>query len=525
VLNNTFTATYNTNLTSDLSLNVDAGFDMRHDRYAQNGIKSTQQIVFGLFDHSNFISTDYNDEGGNDLDYKSEEIREGVFGQAVVGYKEFLFLTGVARNDWVSTLEAANRTQFYPGVSASFIPTSALEFLKTSKAINYLKLRIGYATSAHFPTPYNTRPYLNLATNSFIDKSGNVINQASIPNQVPNPNLKPELLQEKEAGIEGKFFDNRVSLDLTGYFRTAKNQILNQQLDASTGYSYSTVNAGAVDNKGIELGLGYTVIRNKDWTWDLNANFTLNRSKVHDIPSNIKNIEINGGGYSNLGGFAINGKPLGILQGSYTQRDTKSGKKIVDANGYFLGSSDIAIIGDPTPKYKLTGITTLSYRSISFRMQWDYTRGGAMFSNTVRTMLARGVTKDTDFDRTQPYTIPNTVLQDGTPNTIQQSVDNIYFNSYGFGPNSESIWDATVIRLREMSLSYGLPAKLLKNTPFGMASLSLSGTNLWYLAPNFPKYTRFDPESNSLGVSNAKGIDLFAGPSSRRFGASLRLTF
>ena len=158
-------------------------------------------------------------------------------------------------------------------------------------------------------------------------------------------------------------------------------------------------------------------------------------------------------------------------------------------------------------------------------MQWDYSRGGQMFSNTVRTLLSRGLTKDTDFDRALPYTIPNTVKQDGTPNNIQQSVDNIYFNAYGFGPNSVTLWDATVIRLREISLAYQFPQSWLKKTPFGSASLSLSANNLWYLAPNFPKYTRFDPESNSLGVSNARGIDLFAGPSSRRIGASLKVQF
>ncbi|GGB13359.1 SusC/RagA family TonB-linked outer membrane protein [Puia dinghuensis] len=525
VLNNSVFINYSTPLGENFTLDAEAGYDLRHDNYSQNGLKSTQQIVFGLFDHSNFISHDINDEGGGDLDYKSEEIREGAFGQATVAYKEFLYLTGSARNDWVSTLEPAHREQFYPGVSASFIPTSVLAFLQKSKTVNYLKLRLSYATSAHFPTPYNTRPYINLSTNSFVDKNGNVINVASIPNQVPNPNLQPELLKETEAGIEGKFFDSRITVDLTGYFRTAHNQILNRQLDASTGYSYTTINAGSVDNKGIEASLTYTVIRNKNWTWDLTGNFFLNRSKVHDLPADIKQIELAGGGYTNLGGFAINGKPLGVLQGSYTQRDAKSGKKIVDNNGYYLGSSDIAVIGDPTPAYKLTGISVLTWRYLSFRVQVDYTRGGKMWSNTTRTMLARGVTKDTDFDRTLPYTIPNTVKQDGTPNDIQQSVDNIYFNSYGFGPAGESVWDATLIRLREASLAFSMPARMLKGTPFGAASLNISGTNLWYLAPNFPKHTRFDPEVNSLGITNAKGLDFFAGPSSRRFGASLRLSF
>ena len=240
---------------------------------------------------------------------------------------------------------------------------------------------------------------------------------------------------------------------------------------------------------------------------------------------NIKLIELNGGGFTNLGAFALNGKPLGVLEGNYTQVDPKSGKKIVDANGYYLSSSDIGIIGDPTPKYKLTGISTLSWRYLSFRIQVDYTRGGQLWSNTVRTMLARGVTKDTDFDRSIPLTLPNTVKQDGTPNNILQSVDNIYFNSYGFGPAGEQIWNATIFRIREAALTFNVPQKILKNTPFGSASFDVSGSNLFYVAPYFPKHTRFDPEINSLGVTNAKGLDFFAGPSSRRLGASLKLSF
>jgi TonB-linked SusC/RagA family outer membrane protein len=524
IFNNTFSATYNTSLGQNFTLNVDAGYDSRHDTYNQNGLLTSQQIVFGLFNHSNFIAPSVNDEGGNPLEYKTEEIRDGVYAQANAGYKDFLYLTASARNDWVSTLEANNRQKLYPSVSASFIPTSSLDFLRESKAVNYLKFRVSYATSAHFPTPYNTRGYLNETANAFVPPSGTAVTTASIPNQVPNPNLKPELLKEYEAGVEGRFFDNRISLDLTGYFRTSNNQILNRQLDASTGYNSSTINAGAVDNKGIELALGYVVVRSKDWRWELNGNFFLNRSRVHNMPADILQIEI--GGYAGgPGSYAINGYPLGILQGSYVQTDPKTGKGLVDDNGYYLGSSDIHPIGDPNPKYKLTGISTLSYKFLSFRMQWDYTHGGMMWSNTVRTLLARGVTKDTDFDRSLPYTIPNTETQNFEPNTIQQSVDNIYFNAYGFGPSSVTVWDATVIRLREASLSFAFPPNLLKGSPFGSASLTFSGQNLWYVAPYFPKYTRFDPESNSLGVSNAKGLDLFAGPSSRRFGASLRFQF
>lgn len=158
-------------------------------------------------------------------------------------------------------------------------------------------------------------------------------------------------------------------------------------------------------------------------------------------------------------------------------------------------------------------------------MQWDYTQGGDMYSTTVRTLLARGLTKDTDFDRTKGYIMPG-VKQDGTPNDYVQDASNVYFNSYGLGANEISVWDATVIRLRELSLSYAFPDMLLKKTPFGAASVTVSGQNLWYLAPNFPKYTNFDPETSSFSVGNgARGMERLTAPSSRRIGVSLRVSF
>jgi len=523
ILNHLLFVTYNGKLNTNFSLEANVGADFGKKTFSRDGLKSTYQTVYGLFNHGNFTSHDIYSEGGAVIDYNWEKITAGAYFHGSLGYRDYLYLTVEGRNDWVSTLEKKNRTLFYPGVSASFIPTSAIESLKGSKAINYLKLRVGFSTSAHFPDPYNTRPSLAIATNAFVDLNGNVVNVGAIPNRLPNPNLKPELLKETEAGIEGKFWDNRISLDLTAYYRTSTDQILDRQLDPSTGSTVTQVNAGSVDNKGIEAGLGVTVFRNKDWTWDLNGVFTLNRSKVHDMPDDIKQIVT--AGFTNLGTFAINGQPLGVLQGNYRQVDAKTGKYIVDDNGYYLGSSDIGIIGDPNPKYKLTGISTLTYKNISFRMQWDYTHGGVIWSNTVRTMLSRGLTKDTDFDRKLPYILPNTVKSDGSPNDYQQSVDNIYFNAIGFGPSDVTTWDATLIRLRELSVSFSLPARLLDKTPFGSISLVLTGNNLWYLAPNFPKYTRFDPESNSLGVTNYKGLDLFAGPSARRYGGSIRVTF
>ncbi|MGE5106216.1 MAG: SusC/RagA family TonB-linked outer membrane protein [Sphingobacteriales bacterium] len=525
IWDHTLIANYIKSLGSDWNLNVDAGANLREDAYVQSGLKSTQQLVFGLFDHSNFISHEnIAEDGFADLDFSTREKRFGLFAQAVGAFREYLYLTVGGRESWTSTLEKNNRSIFYPSVSASFIPTTAIEGLKASKVINYLKVRVGYSTSARFPSAYNTRTALSIQTNAFVDKSGNAVNINAISDRLANQDLKPELLREAEAGVEAKFINNRLNLDLTFYKRTSKDQILDRQLDQSTGYQVVAVNAGSVYNKGIELALGYNVIKKRDLSWQLDANFTLNRSKVYDLPDDIKQIVISG--FSNLGTFAINNQPLGVLQGTYVERDnTKGGQLIVDNLGNYLVSTDIKVIGDPTPKYKLTGISTLTYKSFSFRMQWDYTRGGDFYSTTARALLARGLTKDTDFDRSKGYILPG-VKQDGTPNDIVQDATNIYFNSFGFGASDRSIWDATLIRLRELSISYALPDAILKKTPFGAASLTISGQNLWYNAPNFPKYTNFDPETSSFSVGNgARGLERLTAPSSRRIGASLRVSF
>ncbi len=515
-------AQYDNNFSKDWNLHIDAGINLRQDKYRQDGMKSTQQLVYGLFNHGNFVNHENLGEDGSNLDFRSEEKRFGVFVNGTLGYKDYVYLNLGARESWVSTLEAKNRNIFYPSGSLSFIPTSVMESLKGSKVVNYLKLRIGYATSARFPDPYQTRTALQIFTNAFVDPFGNKINLNAIPNRLPNPDLKPELLSEYEAGVEGRFWHSRINLDLTLYNRISKDQILDRQLDPSTGYTVTAVNAGQVTNKGIEIGLGLTVIKTKDWNWQLDGNYTLNKSKVSDLPDDIKQIIY--AGYTNLGNAAINGKPLGVILGSKITRDSTKGiQRVVGADGYYITDPEIGIIGDPNPKYKLTGISTLSYKQLSFRMQWDYTVGGDMLSLTTASLLARGLTKETDFDRSLPLILPG-VKEDGTPNDIQVSPTSLYFNTYFFSEEFE-VWNATVIRLREISLSYSLPAKWLSKTPFGSISLIASGQNLFYYAPNFPHHVHFDPETSSLGVSNGRGLELLTGPSSKRYGASIRVTF
>ena len=524
IWDHTIFANYNKRLSNDFDLNVDAGVNSRRYSYDQTGLTSTQQLVYGIFNHANFVSHVTGSEDGGGLNYTQQTLSIGAFAQGTLGYKDYAYLTVGGRNSWSSTVEPNNRSIFYPSVALSYIPTSSIEALKNSKTINYLKVRVGYSTSANFPDPYSTRPSLLIGTKVFTTNSGNDVNVNALPSKLANPNLKPELLNEIEAGIEGRFFKSKLTVDLTLYSRTSKDQILRRDLDPSTGYTYTNINAGNVANKGIELQIGYNVIEHKDWKWRLEALYNLNQSNVSDIPKDIAQIGI--AGYSNQGTVAKNGYAYGVIIGNYFQRDAKTGQRLVGADGNYVYSNDVKVIADPNALYKLTGISTLTYKAFSFRMQWDYSVGGDVFSGTAGALLSRGVTRDTQFDRALPMILPG-VDANGVKNTVQISATQAYYQNglAGTGVTETSIYDATFIKLREASLSYRLPSKLLSKTPFGDLTFSLSGTNLWYFAPNFPKYVHYDPEASATGVGNGRGYEALTGPSARRYGASIRVSF
>jgi TonB-linked SusC/RagA family outer membrane protein len=522
IVDHNFVVNYQKIIGKDWNLNADAGINLRDDTYSQTGIKSTGQLVFGLFNHSNFTNHEAVNEDNNIMDFSSKVKRLGLFINSTIAFREFLYFTAGARQSWISTLEKNNRGILYPSVALSYIPTTHIEALRNSNYVSYLKLRVSSASSARFSDPYQTRAALNILTNAFVTKEGKVINNNSIPNLYPNPDLKPELLQEYEAGLEAKLLKNRIGIDLTYFIRTSKNQILQRNLDPGTGYTATSINAGDVVNKGIELALGFAPVKTKKVTWQIDINYTRLRNEVKNLPDDIK--EVNFAGFSTIGNYAVNGRPLGILKGFGPKIDLKSGKFVVGSDGQYIQDNQIREIANPLPNYRSSLINTITWQDFSFRMQWDYTNGGQMYAQTPGTLLARGLTNDTKFDRTQPVILPG-VKADGSPNDILISPTAAYFNTYIGNPGYFNVWDATLIRLRELSLSYSLPAAALRKLPFGRVAFTISGQNLWYRAPNFPRHTNFDPETSSLGVGTGRGIELLTGPSSRRFGASLQITF
>ena len=520
IWDHTFLSTFKYELSKDFNLDVNIGANASSVVFSQQGVYSTDQIVFGVIKHFNFRSQSNNSPFSGNIQFDSKENIMGLYGTATLGYKNFAYLTVSGRNDWASTLETGSNTLFYPSASASVIMTQAFPSIKDI-GLNYLKFRGGYGQSAGFPSPYSTRNTLGLNSQAFVDVNGNVTSTNAVSNRLGNADLKPESIEEIELGLESKFWNNRASLDVSVYKKNTNDLITDRTLDRSTGFSVTRINAGELETEGLEIDFGIMPVQTDDFSWELNANFSAYESTVISLPDGIDQLGMTG--FTDLGNFAIAGEPFGVIQGYAVSRDA-NGNSIIDSNGDYIVSNDISIIGDPNPDWTTNVVNTISYKGFSFSADWAYRHGGDIYSRTAAALVGRGITTDTDIDRQQTYILPG-VTQTGVVNTTQITATNLYFNNLGFSGDDLKVWDGSTIRLREVSLSYRLSDKMLERTPFGSVSFTVSGQNLWYKSVNFPPGTNFDTNVVGTGVGNGLGLDFLNGPSSKRYGFSLKATF
>jgi TonB-linked SusC/RagA family outer membrane protein len=497
------------------------GGNSRYDTYAQNGVASQGQLAFGLFRHSNFTNSSSNDAySGGGLNFTQEERRMGIYANITLDYSNYLFFNLSARNDWTSTVEPENRRILYPGASVSFLPSTAFNW--NSSTINDLKLRLGYGTSAGFPSPYRTRNILNQSARAF-ERDGAVTQTHSVSNLLGNPNLKPELHEETEFGIEAVMFNNKLKFDLSLYQKNTRDLITEAPIDPATGFTETAINIGKIRNRGIEFQATVTPVSTASgFAWNSTINWGLYRSKTIELGGGLEEIVV--AGFTTLGNFAIPGQPFNIIKGVGFERDEQTGQPIVLSNGLYKPSAELKILGDPNPAWTGSWINSFTYKGFTLNAMMEYRHKGAIFSNTVTATLARGVTKDPVVDRELTFIMPG-VKEDGTPNDIQITASDYFFAGYQGATDEPNVFDGSMIRLRELSLGYQIPSNLMSKTPFKRASIALSGTNLWFLALNFPPNMNYDVDVLGTGVGNGLGFDFVTGPSSRRFGGTVTLTF
>ena len=504
-------------LDDDWSVTFNAGAESVGREYDRNGVRSTGQNVFNVLRHYNFNSQE-------EIEFYSRRNVLGVFAQAAFDYQDYLYFTLASRTDWVSNLSEENRSITYPSASISFVPTSVLDF--GNLPIDFLKVRASYGTSATYPGGYPIASTLSLNTKDFKVDGVEVITNTT-GSQLGNTGLKPELLAELEFGLEANLFDNRLSAEISYFNRETTDLIITQPLDPSTGYTSTRTNIGEISATGWEVDLNADWIRGDKFNWNTSVNYTTNQAIVEDLGQNTDQIVY--AGFSTRGNAAIPGLPLTSMIGTSVARDD-SGRPLVDASGSYRTNNDTnyktnkyALIGDSNPDFIANIGNTITYGNLSLNVLFNASIGGDMYSSFIMTLLGRGITTDT-LDRELPYILPG-VLADGSPNNKMIDNATTYFGNLILGGDELRTWDASVLRLSEVSLTYDIPSSWLDKTPFGAASISAQGFNLWYDAYNTPDGINYDPNIAGLGVGNGSGFEYFNGVSARRYGVSLKLTF
>lgn len=462
-------------------------------------------------------------------DYYEKRRLMGAFLDLTLGYKSWAFLGFTARNDWSSTLPKDNRSYFYPAVTGSFVFSDAFDI--QNNIFSFGKIRAGWAKVGRDADPY----YLYNVYALGDPFRGETITAAS--SSAGNNRLKPEFTEELELGTQLEFFGRRLSFDFTWYNKVSTNLIAPVQLPNSSGFVQIFDNFGKIRNRGVELSVNAIPVDINGFKWEIGANFTKNKNEVLELKEGVDRLQL-AGVLTSVGPYAEVGKPFGYLRGEKDLRDDEGNLLINPSTGLLIKDPEQDMVGDPNPDFRVGINTNLTYKGFFLAAQFDWTQGGDIYSTTINSYLGRGVTKDTE-DREHIVVIPGYYGDPNTgkpildasgnkiANTTKVIVDDLYFGE-SFGSNCATEWqiyDATVYRLRELTFGYNFPKSWLKNTPIGSLMLSVSGNNLWYFAPNVPKYTNFDPAVNSYGTSSTQGIELAAAPTSKRWTVNLKVTF
>lgn len=446
-----------------------------------------------------------------------------VYAQASVGYNNFVYLEVSGRNDWSSTLPSGENSYFYPAVSLSLL-VNELGGLKDVSWLSLLKVRGNYAQVG------NDAPAYSLTSTYSQNTSWGDYALFSVNSTLQNPELRPERTTSWEFGIEANLFQSRVGLDIATYSANSFDQIMPVIVSPTTGVSRRWVNGGEIQNKGWEIGITGTPVRSKDWNWDIGVNWWTNKNEVLSLYEGVDNLLI----YS-AWDVSINaqvGQPYGTIRGTdfvYT-----NGQKTVDENGYYMKSSSDTAIGDINPDWKMGISSNLSWKQLSLYFLVDFQQGGDIYSINTKYGQATGLYEETagNNDKGVPmrdpvddgggYRYENTVFADGTTNDIYVNASRwgraFYYNN---SPTARYVFDASYVKLREMALTYSLPASVLKNTVLSNVSFSLIGRNLWIISKNVD---HFDPEFQ-LSSGNQQGIETGSYPTARTYGFSVKVGF
>ena len=468
----------------------------------------------GTFQITDFIWMGNGDKREASESFYKKEI-QSVFGNASLSWKSMLYLDVTGRNDWSSTLPAETRSYFYPSVGVSWIFTQMLNKMGHNTGIlSFGKIRASWAQVGNDTDAYMLRDYYNIS----YDIKGGIFN-ASNEDWMANPNLKNETINSWELGLELKAFENRVGVDVAYYKKNAKDQILKIDVPSATGFKKKMINAGNIENKGVEVAFNATpYISESGFQWDTQLNWSKNINKVISLTDDTKEQILSDASVSFLKIVAHEGGAYGDIYGYAYQRDD-NGNIIIGADGVPLRTDDMVLLGNNQPKWMMGWSNTLSYKNFVLNFMFDMRYGGDVYMGSIRAGASSGNLEMT-LDGRDGMVVPG-VLADGTPNTKSITAQ-AYWNGLSSNNVTEAyMYDATNIRLRELSLGYNFPRTMLAKTPFTSARLSFVARNLFMI---YSKTKGFDPEA-AYTSGNAQGIEYGSMPTMRSLGFNINLAF
>lgn len=464
----------------------------------------------------------------------SELIRRkmnSLYGSLQLNWDGYLFLDVTARNDWSSTMSKDNRSYFYPSVSLSGVISDMLPKIggNMPEWFTFAKVRASYAEVGNDLDPYQL--YNNYTVGK--DENGNT---TAAPGQILfDSSVRSELIKSWEAGLDVRFLQNRLGLDFAWYKTNATRQLLNLPLDPFAGYSSRKVNAGNIQNEGLEISLNGAIFQSPDmqgFNWNATAQFSLNRNKIIDLYPGVTLYDIK----------TLDAIQIVAAQGSYygdiygqtflrvTDKDSPHyGKVIVGDDGLPLISAEKSKVGNQSPDWMLGLTNSFSYKGFNLSFLVDFRIGGDIYSATASNLFVRGNAAGTVVNgERQDFVVPNTVVRkDGgyVENNVPVTHQN-YWERIGstgnYGLPEVFTYDATNIRLRNITLGYTFNRAMLKKTPFLRLNLSATCNNVWMIHYNLPG---IDPESVSATNTNATGFENGAAPTSRSFTFNVTVGF
>ncbi|SDL56572.1 TonB-dependent receptor domain-containing protein [Chryseobacterium taihuense] len=492
-------AHYN-NRFGDFSLNSFVGFNIRDNKMSVlDGTTVGGLIIPGLYNLVNGV------ENSLASNAESHAAVKSLFASASLGYKDMLFLEATGRNDWYSML---NDSGFYPSVTGSFVFSNVLK----ADWLSFGKIRAGWSSIANGGEAYIRGTYINI---------GSPFNGSPVysnPNTKGNPDIKPELKITQEIGLEARLFRNRVGIDVTYYDVKSKDLIIALPTDPSTGYLFNRINAGEMTNKGIEAMVNLVPIKNDNFSWDITWNFARNRNRLVSLYEDLQNQVLTNAPFrAQL--VAQVGQAYGSILGTDYVYDA-NGNRVVDENGFYK-ASEIKSLGSILPDYNMGFRNTMRYKSLSLSFLIDIQQGGKYFSTTNMWGMYSGMLEESALGgNREAGVILQGVKEDGSVNDILLDAPTwggTYYNTV----DAQNVFDASYVKLRDITLGYDLPKSIIGNAIQGIR-ISAFARNLfaWNLSNK-----GIDPENTSYGSGNIQGLEGGSLPSTRTYGINVNFKF